>query len=289
MDYICPVKKLALLILVAMTISPDILQGQAVEEDYIRKNSFFVTWGYNRSHYNDTDIRFKGDDFDFKLEGVSAHDDPSPFEGDIYLNPLKFTIPQFDFRAGFFIGENTSISLGWDHMKYVVTRYQSARITGTISSTFSEDEAGTYNDQRFDLRPSFLQLEHTDGLNFVRAGVEHHGNFWNDKRNYFHLDAFLGAAAGPVITWTDTEIDGVSYRNWLHASGWGMSAQLGVRMRYKNIFFLQYQHQFGYMNLGDIIIMNDSPNRASHKIRFNEQSISIGAQLPIFIGGNPNK
>lgn len=289
LSYICPVKKLILLAILLMAFSLPEIQAQSTEKEYKRKNSFFSTWGYNKSHYHDSDIRFVGEDFDFTMENVSAHDIPTPFEANTYLNPLRFTIPQFDFRIGYFIKENTSISLGWDHMKYVMTHYQQVRMTGTISPSFSEPYAGDYNNSRFDLKPSFIQMEHTNGLNYVRAAIEHHANLWDNKRDNLHVDMVFGVAAGPVMTWTDTYVGGKHYKNWLHVAGWGVSALMAPRLRFKNTFFLQYQHQFGYMDLRDIIFMDSSPNRAKQKIKFNEQSISIGAQIPIFIGGNPNK
>jgi len=119
-----------------------------------RKGSFYVNWGYNRSYYRNTDIEFKGKGFDFTMEDVSAHDLPEEFSAKIYLNPLKFTIPQFDFRIGYFINEKYSVSLGWDHMKYRITETQSVRLSGTIDESVSEQYAGQYDDQAFLLTPA---------------------------------------------------------------------------------------------------------------------------------------
>jgi len=248
-----------------------------------RAHSFYMTWGYNRAHYQDSDIQFKGEDFDFTMYDVRAHDIPKSFEADVYLNPLKLTIPQFDFRLGYFLNEKTSISGGWDHMKYRVNEFQRVTLDGTVSDTFSEEQAGNYDQADFDLKPDFIQLEHTNGLNFLRFAIERHAELWSNKKQTLHADLMLGLSLGAALPWTDSHIDGVRYANWVHLAGWGTSGQLALKIRYKNTFFIQYQHQTGFLNMSDIIFMDSSPNRASQKIVFNEQSISIGAQIPIFI------
>ncbi|NND93795.1 MAG: hypothetical protein HKN45_02965 [Flavobacteriales bacterium] len=270
-----------------MMIGIDSSAQEGIESSYQRKNSFFFQWGYNRANYQDTDIHFKGEGFDFTIRNVSAHDEPTPFSSDIYLNPLKMTIPQFNFRVGWFINERTSISLGWDHMKYVMESYQRIRIEGDVSEDFSEEFAGSYFNQKFDTSPSFLKFEHTDGLNYVRLGIERHTPVWNNQNKTLSVDAIIGASMGPVFTWTDATINGRRYENWLHCAGAGVSGQLALQVRFKNSLFIQYQHQSGYIQLGDIIFMEDE-SRASQEIVFSEQSIVIGAQLPIFIGKNPN-
>jgi len=282
-------KTFRLLILIALVQGSvqSTAQDQSTE-DRLRKKSFYAHWGYNRAHYQQSEIHFKGDNFDFTISDVRAHDRPSPFDPDLYLNPTKLFIPQTNFRAGYFIRENTSISLGWDHMKYIVQRYQRVQIDGEVSTEISEDFAGTYDNEGFDLSPAFLMIEHSDGLNYVRAGVEQHTGLWHDERKRFQLDLILGASFGPVLTWTDATMNGTRYENWLHLSGWGVSGQLATRIRYKKLLYLQYQHLVGYMRLGDIIFKENS-DRASQTIRFNEQSIVLGLQVPVFIGGNPNK
>lgn len=259
------------------------------EQAHIRAKSFYLTWGYNRANYDKTDIRLIGDDFDFTLMDVRGDDLPLPFEAKTYLNPLRFTIPQFDFRIGYFLRENLSISAGWDHMKYVMTPFQRVRIEGEVSESFSEVHAGTYNNRWFDLDPSFLRIEHTNGLNYVRVGLERYSQIWSDKSDKLHVELMLGASAGLMMPWTDAYVEGKQYKNWIHLAGWGLSGQMALKLRYKHFFYLQYQHQNGYLDMTDILFMNDSGNRAQHSLWFRERAISIGFEIPLYIGGNPNK
>jgi len=70
------------------------------------KGKAFIYWGYNRAYYNKSDIHFKGDGYDFTLYDVEAKDMPEPFDADVYFNIKKLSIPQFNFRAGYFFSDN---------------------------------------------------------------------------------------------------------------------------------------------------------------------------------------
>ncbi|MFZ1702900.1 MAG: hypothetical protein WAT79_01065, partial [Saprospiraceae bacterium] len=84
----------------------------------IRKGKIYVFWGWNWSVYSKSDLHFKGSDYDFTLKNVKSSDRQSPFSLNTYFNPSKFTIPQYNFRLGYYLKEHWDISFGIDHMKY---------------------------------------------------------------------------------------------------------------------------------------------------------------------------
>jgi hypothetical protein len=67
---------------------------------------------------------------------VVAHDRQSKFGRD-YLNPGRISIPQYNLRFKYYISDKYSISIGWDHMKYVVDIPQRIHVYGTIGETIS--------------------------------------------------------------------------------------------------------------------------------------------------------
>ena len=106
------------------------------------KGKFFVSWGGNREIYTKSDVTFKGTDYNFTLNSITAHDKPKGWHID-YINPARMTIPQTNFRMGYFVNDHYSIAIGVDHMKYVMTQNQTANITGTIAAGTPYD--GVYN------------------------------------------------------------------------------------------------------------------------------------------------
>src|SRR5882672_9372670 len=107
---------------------------EAHPETATHKAKFFIYWGWNRDSYTPSDIHFKGNEYDFTLYRVVAHDHQSVLALDPYVVPRTITIPQTNVRLGYFLNDHWSLSLGLDHMKYVMDQDQTANITGTIQN-----------------------------------------------------------------------------------------------------------------------------------------------------------
>jgi len=257
-------------------------QDSSVFQPRMVDNSFYVTWGYNRAHYRRSDISLKGDGFDFTIYNVSAHDRPDVFKADVYLNPLKFTIPQFNFRMGYFLNERWSVSAGWDHMKYVIDTPTEVTIDGYIDPALSDKYGRQYSNEQFILPSDLLLYEHTDGLNFARLGIEHHSPVLASNNQQLRLDFVLGASLGLMLPWTDVRFLDKRYEQWVHLAGYGISGQMGLKLKFRNIFFLQYQSQHGFMNMSDVLLL-DGEGQAKQKIVFQESSVTLGAHIPIYI------
>ena len=247
-----------------------------------RKGQAYFYWGYNRASYNPSDIHFKGDGYDFTLYDVRAHDLPEEWDAKVYLNPTQLTIPQFNFRIGYFLTDKWHISGGWDHMKYRINEHQQVKIAGQIDKDRSEEYAGTYNNSYITLHPNrFLTVEHTDGFNFVRVGLERREVLYSSKNNKHHVAFNGGVSVGAMMPWTDFTLFGEKNRNFLHLAGYGFSATLGIRFEFFNYGFLQFSNQLGYTHLMDIVLEGRSSARGEQKIIFNERSLVAGAFIPI--------
>jgi hypothetical protein len=145
-------------------------EAKPVSERYTahNKGKFYIFWGGNRESYSKSDIHFKGADYDFTIYDVSAHDKPKGWHLD-YLNPARMTIPQTNLRIGYFITNHYNISIGVDHMKYVMYNDRRVDYSGYYPN------AGTYNENpangQLTLDEDFLLFEHTDGLNYVNTEI----------------------------------------------------------------------------------------------------------------------
>ena len=247
-----------------------------------RKGQGYFFWGYNRANYGTSDIHLKGDGYDFTLHDVRAHDLPEEWDAKVYLNPTKLTIPQFNFRVGYFITDKISISGGWDHMKYRINEYQRVRITGEISEERSIDYAGTYTGQFVELDPrQFVTIEHTDGFNFVRLGVSLREVLYSSKNMKHHVAFYGGVNAGAMMPWTDFTLFGERNRNFVDLAGYGVSVSTGLRFEFFNYGFVQYSTQLGWSHMMDIVLEGNTEARGEQKITFIERSIVAGAYIPI--------
>jgi hypothetical protein len=270
------IKSLVLLSSVLMLVQT--ITAQTVVD---RKGKAWMHWGYNRTTYGTSDIHFQGDGFDFTLYDAVALDMPEEWDASVYLNPRKLTIPQFNFRVGFFITDRNSISFGWDHMKYKLVTNQEVRISGNIDQQASEEYGGVYDYDRIQLKKKLLEFEHSDGFNFVNFTIDHLQEVWISE-NQRHALSFMAAfSAGAMVPWTDTRVFNTHHRNRPHVAGYALSGQFGARFEFFTNGFLQFRLQHGFANLPDVMIQDHLPSRASHSVWFTERSISLGFYIPV--------
>src|ERR1041385_2862249 len=178
----------------AMTCSIMVMaQRKAIYDDH-QKGQFYILWGWNEEAYTKSNISFKGADYDFKLFHVVAHDRPTPL-GNL-IKSLKFktlTYPQTDFKMGYFVRKNQSVSFGVDHMKYVMDKDQTVKMTGTI--TRSGPHEGNYDGPKV-LTEDFMKYEHTDGLNYINVETEKYYPCIHSKGNWLMVSGMIGGGMG---------------------------------------------------------------------------------------------
>ena len=109
------------------------------------------------SGYTQSDITFNGVDHDFILKDVKATDIPTPWDPNVYFNPATISIPQTNFKVGYFFNDHFSVSVGVDHMKYVMTNGQTVKMTGNIERDGSGYN-GIYNDTDQTLSTDFFDI-----------------------------------------------------------------------------------------------------------------------------------
>ena len=81
-----------------------------VKERYTahNKGKFTISWGGNREKYSQSDIHFVGDDYNFMVQSADAHDKPKGWHID-YITPGQMTIPQTNFKLGYFFTDKYSV------------------------------------------------------------------------------------------------------------------------------------------------------------------------------------
>lgn len=245
------------------------------------KGKFFAYWGWNRGHYSKSDITFKGENYDFTLSDVSAKDKPKPF-GIYYFKIDEITIPQTNFRIGYFFKENYTISLGVDHMKYVMKNDQTVKINGNIN--LGADFDGTYANDDIVLTEDFLLFEHTDGLNYVNVEVSRFDNLDNwlkFKVKNIDINLTEGFGVGLLYPKTNTTLLGKDRYDEFNVSGYGVSAHVGLNITFFKYFFIQSNMKVGYINMQDVRTTASTKDSASQNFTFFENMYVFGARFGI--------
>lgn len=246
------------------------------------KGKFFISWGGNRESYTKSDITFKGDGYNFTVNDVKAHDKPKGYHLD-YLNPSRMTIPQTNLRIGYFISDHYNISIGVDHMKYVMTQGQTANVTGEINLPESEAGSihnGTYNNTPTVMSEDFLKFEHTDGLNYVHAQINRVDDisrfFCLPNTDKFQINLTEGIGGGFLYPKTNATLLSKQRHDDFHVSGYGLSAQVGLNLTFFKHFYIQGELKGGYIDMQDIKTTSSNADSASQHFGFFQRIITVG-------------
>ncbi len=231
----------AILILASQLASA---QNDQLLEKTNQKGKLYVYWGWNRGWYTTSDIGFKGSDYDFNLNHVVAKDRQTPFSLNSYLNPTLITIPQYNFRIGYFITSNYDISFGVDHMKYVVQSGQTVKISGYISEPETGYE-GVYENDDIVIEEGFLNFEHTDGLNYLNVEFRRFDNIFDFNKVKINLTEGLGL--GVLMPKTNATLLNNERHDDFHLAGYGISAVVAINISFYEVFFIQSELKGGYI------------------------------------------
>lgn len=238
----------------------------------LKKGTMFIFWGWNREGFSKSDIRFKGNGYDFTLNNVVAHDRPSALSWD-YINPSEISKPEFNFRYAYFIKDNLALVVGTDHMKYVMDQEQTVRINGQISDPVY---AGMVQNGHVNLADEqFLTFEHTDGLNYVNAGLEKYKNLLSKKN--FDIFWSYGAGAGVLIPKSNVKLFGNERSDRYHIAGFGLDARTNINLVFWDHLMARVEGKFGYINMPDIkTTLNNKPDKASQDFVFYQINFGVG-------------
>lgn len=266
-----------LLSVIAMTfifMNPSFSQKK--EEPFYRKGNFSLYWGWNRAYYSTSDIRFSGTDYDFILKDVIAKDRQSTFDSRIYLNPKNITIPQYNVRLAYFIKDKYQVSIGTDHMKYVMQNNQTVKIDGHIENSGTKYD-GNYDNRDIDLTKDFLLFEHTDGLNYANIELRIFDTFFERKNFILSLNGGLGS--GILIPRTNTTLLNKDRYDQFHLSGYGINAIAALNLTFFDYFFIQTECKGGFIHMPDIRTTVSKEDRAQQSFFFSQFNVVFGANF----------
>lgn len=230
-------------------------------------NGMYLQWGYNVEWYTKSNIHFKmsnGDDF--TLHKTKAHHNPG-FQT-IIDKPLQISIPQYNYRVGFYINKDRtkSLEINFDHSKYIVSQGQNVHVTGIIDGeTVDGDSILNAN--------TFLAFEHTDGANWLHFNYVQQKTLATTKNKARKLlTSIWKVGAGFNIPRSDFTWRGERLNNKFHVSGYNASLEGGLRLYPCKKFFIELTGKSGYVRYINALAdtYSSKGNRATHGFGYFE-------------------
>jgi hypothetical protein len=261
-----------------LSVAPNITQdtiGKSWFSDYrrsySRKGSFYIQAGFNWTGFGESDINFDGPGYDFTLEDLSGHDEP-----------YKLSL-QYNVHGGYFIRDNYSISLGFDHMKYVIDMPQQSRMSGQIDAQVSSPGIpsgqfeGNFDRQPITVTPDLLTLEYTDGFNYLSTHLSRYDDIWVSSNRKTSLALETGIGGGLVIPRSEVRLFGLGMNNKFNVAGWAGSVRGGLMLNFNRRVYFIVNLEAGYANMYRVHTTGRNDiDKASQKLNFLQNSYFIG-------------
>lgn len=246
--------------------------------DAFKKGSFYFYWGWNRAYYSPSTIHFQGNNYDFQLYDVVAVDRQSPFDPNLYFNPNKMTIPQYNARIGYYFKNDLQLSIGVDHMKYVMLHDQPSTINGYIYNSNSSYD-GVYVNEPFTINQDFLKFEHTDGLNYINSEIRKSIKLFGKK--HIQSTFLFGGGAGIMLPKTNTTLLANPRYDEFHVAGYGLDGVTSLQFNFFKYFFIQGEAKMGFIHMPDIRTTMNVSDKASQMFIYNQFNVNFGVQFSL--------
>ena len=239
-----------------------------------KKGSIFLNWGWNRAAYTNSTLHMKGDDYDLTLYKLKAKDRFTKLSFNDYLKIDRITIPQTNLRVGYFVKNNLAIVGAVDHMKYVMTQNQTAKVKGLINR--NGKYKGTY-DKDVQLTEDFLTFEHTDGLNYINVGIEKYADILKNKNDNVKLHLLYGGTVGVMMPKTNVKFLDYARTDRFHVSGYGIEARMALQALFFKHLIVRWEGDAGYISMPDIILHKTGVNgKGKQNFGFLQTNAEIG-------------
>lgn len=240
------------------------------------KGMFYISWGYNREAYSNSDIHFKNtetDNYDFVLVNAPAHDKAGFNDGLSNFLDRDLTIPQYNLHLGYMFNNkhDLGIELSWDHLKYVVNDNATMHITGQIR--------GNQIDKDTFVTPNFIHLQHTNGNNYLMLNLVKRRTFYTNK--YISVDVLGKVGAGPLVSYSISTILGNNNSGRFRIHGYVIGTSICSRLNIYKYLFIQPSFQFAFADYLSTELGADAVGRATHRFTSYTFMLEGGFNFPV--------
>jgi hypothetical protein len=220
------------------------------------KGTIYASWGYHRSVYTNSDLHLIGSGYDFTLENSKGNDNQSKLSsGDYSLQ--RMSVPQYNFKIGYYYMKKWSIAIGVDHMKYIYADHNEVKVTGNVTYPIQDVYLGNsvpftnvyqYSQDATTDRSKF-HYQNSTGLNYIHAELAMAQKIYVvDKKGNFILSSNFGLGAGALLSYTTLLFNNVQGPTTKSVSGYGLSAFGGLRFEFYKRAYLYSNLSLGFLH-----------------------------------------
>lgn len=245
------------------------------------KGAFFFQIGYNRSAYTKADVVIKTNDYQATLKGTRLSDNEDRKDWGGFFSSSS---PQFNMKIGYYIVNKWALTLNYNRYNTFFVNHQPIKLSGHFSPNHSPFSS-TYQNESFELDRNKLNIRQRNGMNYFAIGVQRADEIYQSRNAAFSFQTVYGVKIGGLWTKVDYTFNGHTRSGISSFSGFGLSANLGLRFDFVQHIFLQLGVEGGLLNQNNIKISSNSTEKAKQVVGYFSPSISLGFSIYTGLGG----
>ncbi|MFA6151655.1 MAG: hypothetical protein WC716_10075 [Chitinophagaceae bacterium] len=244
--------------------------AHAKTPDYVgQKGQLYLSWGYNKEWYTLSNIHVRqeslGNDYTFK--NVIGKDKPGWNDKSIFKQPIS--IPQYNYRLGYWFKNNWAIEINFDHTKYQVDQQQLLHIEGKMNF----QPVDTYVINRGNL---LWQLN--NGANFFLFNIVHRIQVPKMQYKNFNVSLLMKGGLGFMVPHVENTILGNNNKPGFQLGGWDVGVEAALRFTFFKYAYLEYCNKAVYARYSNLKIYEGQSRQA---FGCYEMIANIGVNFPI--------
>lgn len=234
-----------------------------------KKGELYLSWGYNKEWYTPSNLHISQPSLgnDYTIRNIYAHDHPGWNQG---LFNRAFTIPQYNYRLGYFFKDNWAIEANFDHTKYVVADNQLLHAQGQMD--------GRAVDTFINNRSGFLKYQLNNGANFLLFNLVHRKHLTSFDKDWFDASLLMKGGVGIVIPHVQNTVDGNDNKKGFQFGGFDLGFEAAIRATFFRYAYLEFSNKVLAAQYYNLRVYQGN---AKQFFGCYEMILSIGASIPL--------
>ncbi|RFM28783.1 hypothetical protein DXN05_08375 [Deminuibacter soli] len=205
-------------------------QVEAQGTTAFKKGNFYFSWGYNKEWYTNSTIKVNQPSLGnhFAFVNVMASDKPGWDKG---IFNQAISIPQYNYRVGYFFKDDWAFEINFDHTKYQVNENQLIHVKGTMDhkpvDTFMING------------PNVLKYQLNNGANFFLFNLVHRKKIGAVAKN-IDASVLLKGGVGFMVPHVQNTMFGKDNDAGFQFGGLDLGVEGTVRLTFFNHVYLEY-------------------------------------------------
>ncbi len=246
----------------------------------LAKNNLFLSIGTTKTWYSKSDLRINDPAYQLTFQNIKATDGNRLIYFPADKSKYTRNTAQFHLQLGFSLNEHYASVISYNRFNYNLINNQRVLLSGSVNE--GTDITGAFSGNYLNT-PILVDSSHfnyqLNGISNIQLQVIRSDDFFpkGRKRKNLTLSGIYGIGGGVISSNSNVYLMGIRNYNIRSNSGFNLFVLSGLRLFFRNYFFIQSDVSAGFINQNKIVTGSKVTNSlAEQKMNFAQFHLSVG-------------